>query len=147
MTQLARKLRITDYFSLGWGTMVGVGWLVVMDDWLTRGGPHGASFSAACQLLHGMDDDAGLLHRLPMGSRRRRTDRSLYFPCARFNRTVSRCRKGRVLTASGNRSGPDWLADVAELSRRPAERDLSKLDNLRNAGTVCRFCWNRCYAR
>lgn len=41
MTQLARKLRVTDYFSLGWGTMVGVGWLVVMDDWLTRGGPLG----------------------------------------------------------------------------------------------------------
>ena len=41
MTQLARRLRITDYFSLGWGTMVGVGWLVVMDDWLMRGGPLG----------------------------------------------------------------------------------------------------------
>jgi basic amino acid/polyamine antiporter, APA family len=41
MTQLARKLRVTDYFSLGWGTMVGVGWLVVMDDWLLRGGPLG----------------------------------------------------------------------------------------------------------
>src|SRR5579864_6227091 len=40
-TQLARQLRITDYFTLGWGTMVGVGWLVVMDDWLTRGGPLG----------------------------------------------------------------------------------------------------------
>jgi len=38
MTQLARKLRITDYFCLGWGTMIGVGWLVVMDDWLLRGG-------------------------------------------------------------------------------------------------------------
>src|SRR5215470_12451853 len=42
MTQLARKLRVNDYFSLGWGTMVGVGWLVVMDDWLMRGGPLGA---------------------------------------------------------------------------------------------------------
>jgi len=41
MTELARKLRITDYFTLGWGTMVGVGWLVVMDDWLRRGGPLG----------------------------------------------------------------------------------------------------------
>jgi amino acid transporter len=41
MTQLARKLRVRDYFSLGWGTMVGVGWLVVMDDWLTRGGTLG----------------------------------------------------------------------------------------------------------
>jgi len=40
--QLARKLRVTDYFTLGWGTMVGVGWLIVMDDWLLRGGPLGA---------------------------------------------------------------------------------------------------------
>jgi amino acid transporter len=41
MTQLARKLRVADYFSLGWGSMVGVGWLVIMDDWLLRGGPLG----------------------------------------------------------------------------------------------------------
>ncbi|MBZ5655491.1 MAG: APC family permease [Acidobacteriia bacterium] len=41
MTHLAHKLRVRDYFSLGWGTMVGVGWLVVMDDWLMRGGPLG----------------------------------------------------------------------------------------------------------
>jgi amino acid transporter len=41
VTQLARKLRLTDYFTLGWGTMVGVGWLVVMDDWLLRGGTLG----------------------------------------------------------------------------------------------------------
>src|ERR1700692_2229698 len=39
---LARKLRFTDYFALAFGTMVGVGWLVVMDDWLRRGGPLGA---------------------------------------------------------------------------------------------------------
>lgn len=42
MKTLARKLCITDYFTLGWGTMVGVGWLVVMDDWLLRGGALGA---------------------------------------------------------------------------------------------------------
>lgn len=41
LTRLARKLTVIDYFSLGWGTMVGVGWLVVMDDWLLRGGPLG----------------------------------------------------------------------------------------------------------
>src|SRR5882757_3040153 len=40
--QLARKLRLTDYFTLAWGTMVGVGWLVVMNDWLLRGGALGA---------------------------------------------------------------------------------------------------------
>jgi APA family basic amino acid/polyamine antiporter len=38
---LARKLSFTDYFTLGWGTMVGVGWLVIMDDWLLRGGALG----------------------------------------------------------------------------------------------------------
>ncbi len=42
MSLLARKLRTTDYFTLGFGTMVGVGWLVIMDDWLGRGGPLGA---------------------------------------------------------------------------------------------------------
>jgi amino acid transporter len=42
MSHLARTLRLTDYFTLAWGTMVGVGWLVVMDDWLLRGGALGA---------------------------------------------------------------------------------------------------------
>jgi basic amino acid/polyamine antiporter, APA family len=42
MTTLARKLRLKDYFALAFGTMVGVGWLVLMDDWLGRGGPFGA---------------------------------------------------------------------------------------------------------
>ncbi len=41
VTTLARKLRLTDYFTLGWGAMVGVGWLVIMDDWLVRGGALG----------------------------------------------------------------------------------------------------------
>ncbi len=44
MSHLARKLRLIDYFALGWGTMVGVGWLVIMDDWLSRGGALGALF-------------------------------------------------------------------------------------------------------
>lgn len=42
MNLLARRLRTVDYFTLGFGTTVGVGWLVVMDDWLERGGPLGA---------------------------------------------------------------------------------------------------------
>ena len=43
MTTLARQLRVADYFTLAFGTMVGVGWLVLMDDWLGRGGPLGAT--------------------------------------------------------------------------------------------------------
>src|SRR6266704_3864691 len=42
MPTLARKLRLADYFTLAFGTMIGVGWLVLMDDWLGRGGPLGA---------------------------------------------------------------------------------------------------------
>jgi basic amino acid/polyamine antiporter, APA family len=42
VNKLGRKLHLTDYFSLAFGVMVGVGWLVVMDDWLLRGGPVGA---------------------------------------------------------------------------------------------------------
>jgi basic amino acid/polyamine antiporter, APA family len=47
MATLARKLRLTDYFALAFGTMVGVGWLVLMDDWLGRGGPLGAMLGFA----------------------------------------------------------------------------------------------------
>ncbi|HEX7285836.1 MAG TPA: APC family permease [Candidatus Angelobacter sp.] len=42
MKQLAKQLGAVDYFVVGFGAMVGVGWLVVMDDWLQRGGPLGA---------------------------------------------------------------------------------------------------------
>jgi APA family basic amino acid/polyamine antiporter len=53
MTTLARKLRVFDYFALGFGSMIGAGWLVVMDDWLRRGGPVGAmlAFAAGGVLL------------------------------------------------------------------------------------------------
>lgn len=42
MSTLARKLHVTDYFALAFGTMIGAGWLVLMDDWLGRSGPLGA---------------------------------------------------------------------------------------------------------
>jgi basic amino acid/polyamine antiporter, APA family len=34
-------LSTVEYFTFGFGTMIGVGWLVLMDDWLARGGPAG----------------------------------------------------------------------------------------------------------
>ncbi|HXI89101.1 MAG TPA: APC family permease [Blastocatellia bacterium] len=39
---LRKALRGKEYFTLAFGTMVGVGWMVVIDDWLTRGGAVGA---------------------------------------------------------------------------------------------------------
>jgi APA family basic amino acid/polyamine antiporter len=47
MASLARKLRLHDYFALAFGTMIGTGWLVLMDDWLGRGGPAGAALGFA----------------------------------------------------------------------------------------------------
>src|SRR6476646_10195486 len=40
-TRLRGGLSTVEYFTFGFGTMIGVGWLVLMDDWLTRGGPGG----------------------------------------------------------------------------------------------------------
>src|SRR5437870_1443827 len=34
-------LSTVEYFTFGFGTMIGVGWVVLMDDWLSRGGPGG----------------------------------------------------------------------------------------------------------
>ena len=34
-------LSTVEYFTFGFGSMIGVGWLVLMDDWLQRGGPGG----------------------------------------------------------------------------------------------------------
>jgi len=47
MPTLARKLTLPGYFALGFGTMIGVGWVVLMDDWLGRGGPFGAMLGFA----------------------------------------------------------------------------------------------------
>jgi len=47
MTRLARKLNLWNYFALGFGTMIGTGWIVLMDDWLSRGGPLGAMLGFA----------------------------------------------------------------------------------------------------
>src|SRR5260370_9199203 len=41
MAHLARKLRLHDYFALAFGTMIGTGWLILMDDLIGRGGPLG----------------------------------------------------------------------------------------------------------
>src|SRR5262245_11897569 len=39
---LRHALRSKDYFTLAFGSMVGVGWMLVIDDWLARGGSVGA---------------------------------------------------------------------------------------------------------
>lgn len=53
-TSLRPALGALEYFTFGFGSMVGVGWLVIMDDWLARGGPAGAMlgfFGVALLLL------------------------------------------------------------------------------------------------
>src|SRR5438067_10481516 len=43
MAKLRGGLSTVEYFTFGFGTMIGVGWLVLMDDWLSRGGPGGGT--------------------------------------------------------------------------------------------------------
>ena len=38
---LRHTLTSLEYFAFGFGSMVGVGWVVLMDDWMGRGGPGG----------------------------------------------------------------------------------------------------------
>ena len=47
MPTLARKLNLWNYFALGFGAMIGTGWVVLIDDWLGRGGPFGAMLGFA----------------------------------------------------------------------------------------------------
>ncbi len=39
---LLRVMRGREYFTLAFGSIVGVGWMILLDDWLQRGGPVGA---------------------------------------------------------------------------------------------------------
>src|SRR5438445_4687681 len=57
-TRLRGGLSTVEYFTFGFGTMIGVGWLVLMDDWLARGGPGGGMLGFAigrlllCPIAH-----------------------------------------------------------------------------------------------
>ena len=46
-TALRRTLTTVEYFTFSFGSMVGVGWVVLIDDWLERGGPAGAMIAFA----------------------------------------------------------------------------------------------------
>jgi len=42
-TRLRKSLGSVEFFTFGFGSMIGVGWLILMDDWLGRGGPVGGA--------------------------------------------------------------------------------------------------------
>jgi basic amino acid/polyamine antiporter, APA family len=65
-SRLTKSLGALEYFTFGFGSMVGAGWLVVMDDWLGRGGPAGAmlGFLAGALLLLPIAHTYGRLVRL-----------------------------------------------------------------------------------
>jgi basic amino acid/polyamine antiporter, APA family len=68
MPSLLPRLSAVEYFTFGFGTMVGVGWLVLMDDWLGRGGPGGmmlAFLAAGLLLLPVARTYGSLVRRIP----------------------------------------------------------------------------------
>ena len=44
---LRRAIKLRQYFTLSFGSIVGVGWIIVMGTWLSAGGPLGASLAFA----------------------------------------------------------------------------------------------------
>ena len=68
-------LSTVEYFTFGFGTMIGVGWLVLMDDWLTRGGPGGGMLGFLIGGLLLFPDRAHLRPSRPAHSGCRRRDR------------------------------------------------------------------------
>src|SRR6185369_11469809 len=40
--QLSRAISGSEFFALGFGTIIGVGWVIVLGDWLRQAGPLGA---------------------------------------------------------------------------------------------------------
>jgi amino acid transporter len=45
MTTLARELHARQFFTLAFGAIIGVGWLVVIGEWLEQAGPAGATLA------------------------------------------------------------------------------------------------------
>ena len=41
-SQLSKEISSFDYLSIGFGSMIGVGWIIVLGDWLAQAGPMGA---------------------------------------------------------------------------------------------------------
>jgi hypothetical protein len=52
MPTLRRVMRSWDYFTLAFGSIVGVRWMILLDDWLARGGPAGAAVWLATSLAY-----------------------------------------------------------------------------------------------
>ena len=89
---------------------------------------HFGSLSSWHQFRNRLDDDARILHRLPLGSRRGGTRRSYHFPAHRLNRTLSRRRQAGIPPASPRRIRPDRISNGPQLSRSSPQRDLPELD-------------------
>ena len=46
--RLSTEISSIDYLSIGFGSMVGVGWIIVLGDWLAQAGPVGAILAFVC---------------------------------------------------------------------------------------------------
>lgn len=45
--RLSQEIRASHFFALGFGTIIGVGWVIVLGEWLTQAGPLGAILAFA----------------------------------------------------------------------------------------------------
>src|SRR5882672_646811 len=90
---------------------------------------HGPGFPANRQLFYGLDDAAGVLHRLPVGSGGGGQTCRLYFPFAGFIRIVPSRWSARLPAASAARYCTHAVSRAPELPRDTIERQFSELDD------------------
>ncbi len=83
---------------------------------------HCTSFSADRKLFHRLDDAAGVLHRVPVGSGRSRQTCGVHFPIAEFVRVVPGGGAARFPAAAATRHPADRFSRVAELPGHSTER-------------------------
>ena len=46
--RLSKEINSIDYLSIGFGSMIGVGWIIVLGEWLAQAGPLGAILAFVC---------------------------------------------------------------------------------------------------
>src|SRR5438105_6658695 len=126
------------------------GWITAAARWLRvrrmgkaasgrgrRSGLHGAGFSFHCERLRRVDDAAGVLYRMSLGSGGAREARGLCFSITQFGGVVSRGGATGFSAAMDTGSSANLISRSAKLSRDSPEREFSELDNRNGAGGFC----------
>jgi hypothetical protein len=98
---------------------------------------HRQGVSRNGQLPNRLDDGARLRDRVPVGSGGDWKNRRVHLSVARPDAALPHRWRHRLLPSSGDRARPRGRAHMAQLSRHPLERHVSKLDDVPLTRAFC----------